>query len=153
MCTEGASMTLNDSTFEIVVDSTPLVSIDILLKRGDKFLLGKRINKPAQGYYFSTGGRIKKNESIGNAMTRIAKSELNIELESKPEFIGIFEHFYSDSIYENISTHYVDIAYKYEIKEVPELPNDQHSEYHWFTVEELLNSTRVHEYTKDYFRK
>lgn len=146
-------MTLNDSTFEIVVDSTPLVSIDILLKRGDKFLLGKRINKPAQGYYFSTGGRIKKNESIGNAMTRIAKSELNIELESKPEFIGIFEHFYSDSIYENISTHYVDIAYKYEIKEVPELPNDQHSEYHWFTVEELLNSTRVHEYTKDYFRK
>jgi len=38
----------------------PLISIDILLKKGDKVLLGKRVNKPAQGYFFSTGSKIKK---------------------------------------------------------------------------------------------
>jgi len=44
---------LDDQTFKTVVDSTPLVSIDILIKRISKVLLGKRINKPAQGYFFN----------------------------------------------------------------------------------------------------
>ena len=143
---------LNDMTFKTIVDSAPLISIDILLKKDNKFLLGRRVNKPAQGYFFSTGGRINKNESIDNAMARVALNELNIELKSIPKFIGVFEHFYNDSIYKNVSTHYVDIAYEYEVKEIPDLPTEQHSEYKWFTIDELLESKQVHKYTKDYFR-
>ena len=143
---------LDDITFKTIIDSAPLISIDILLKKDNKFLLGRRVNKPAQGYFFSTGGRINKNESIDNAMARVALSELNIELKSIPKFIGVFEHFYDDSIYKNVSTHYVDIAYEYEVKEIPDLPTEQHSEYKWFTIDELLESKQVHKYTKDYFR-
>ena len=143
---------LDDKKFKIVVDSAPLISIDILLKKDNKVLLGKRENKPAQGYFFSTGGRINKNETINNAMIRIAKNELNIDLKFTPEFIGIFEHFYDDSIYENVSTHYVNIAYEYEAEEIPNLPTDQHSEYKWFTIDELLESKQVHKYVKDYFK-
>ena len=143
---------LNDMTFKTIVDSAPLISIDILLKKDNKFLLGRRVNKPAKGYFFSTGGRINKNESIDNAMARVALNELNIELKSIPKFIGVFEHFYDDSIYKNVSTHYVDIAYEYEVKEIPDLPTEQHSEYKWFTIDELLESKQVHKYTKDYFR-
>ena len=143
---------LDDTTFKTVVDSTPLISIDILARKNNKVLLGKRVNKPAQGYYFSTGGRINKNESIDNAMARVALNELNIELKSIPKFIGVFEHFYDDSIYENFSTHYVNIAYEYEVEEIPDLPTEQHSEYKWFTIDELLKSKQVHKYTKDYFR-
>jgi len=143
---------LDDTTFKTVVDSTPLISIDILLTKDNKVLLGRRINKPAQGYFFSTGGRINKNESIDNAMARVALNELNIELKSIPKFIGVFEHFYDDSIYENFSTHYVNIAYEYEVEEIPDLPTEQHSEYKWFTIDELLESNQVHNYTKDYFR-
>ena len=145
-------MTLDDYTFKTVIDSTPLVSIDILLKKDNKILLGKRINKPAQGYFFSTGGRVNKNEAIDNAMSRIARNELNIELKTTPEFIGVFEHFYDDSIYENISTHYVNLAYEYEVEEIPDLPTEQHSKYKWFTIGELLESKQVHKYVKDYFR-
>jgi colanic acid biosynthesis protein WcaH len=143
---------LDDVIFKIVLDSTPLVSIDILLKKAGKVLLGKRLNKPAQGYFFSTGGRINKNEAIENAMSRIARDELNIKLITTPRFIGVFEHFYDDSIYENESTHYVNLAYEYEVEKVLSLPTEQHSEYKWFTIEELLESNQVHEYTKDYFR-
>ena len=143
---------LDDTTFKTIIDSAPLISIDILLKKDNKFLLGRRVNKPAQGYFFSTGGRINKNESIDNAMERVALNELNIELKSIPKFIGVFEHFYDDSIYENVSTHYVDITYEYEVKEIPDLPTEQHSEYKWFTINELLESKQVHDYTKDYFR-
>ena len=143
---------LDDITFKTIIDSAPLISIDILLKKDGKVLLGKRVNKPAQGYFFSMGGRVNKNEAIANAMARIAKNELNIELEYTPRFIGVFEHFYDDSMYEDVSTHYVNLAYEYEVKEVLNLPTEQHDEYRWFTIDELLQSEQVHKYVKDYFR-
>ena len=143
---------LDDATFKTIIDSTPLISIDILLKKDNKVLLGRRINKPAQGYFFSTGGRINKNETIDSAMVRIVKNELNIELKFMPEFIGVFEHFYDDSMYEDVSTHYVNLAYEYEVEEVLNLPTEQHNEYQWFTVSELLKSKQVHKYVKDYFK-
>ena len=143
---------LDDATFKTIIDSTPLISIDILLKKDNKVLLGRRINKPAQGYFFSTGGRINKNETIDSAMVRIVKNELNIELKFMPEFIGVFEHFYDDSIYESVTTHYVNLAYEYEVEEVLNLPIEQHNEYQWFTVSELLKSKQVHKYVKDYFK-
>ena len=143
---------LDDQIFKTVIDSTPLISIDILIKKGNLILLGRRFNKPAQGYFFSTGGRINKNETIDNALARVALNELNIDLKSTPEFIGVFEHLYDDSMYENVPTHYVNIAYEYEMEETPDLPTEQHIEYQWFTVDELLNSDQVHKYTKDYFR-
>ena len=143
---------LDSQIFETVIHSTPLVSIDILLKCNDKVLLGKRINKPAQGWFFSIGGKINKNETIDSAMARIALDELNIDLTSTPEFVGVFEHFYDDSMFEDVSTHYVNLAYEYEVEEIPDLPTEQHSEYRWFTIDELLESKQVHKYTKDYFR-
>ena len=143
---------LDDITFKTIIDSAPLISIDILLKKDGKVLLGKRINKPAQGYFFSTGGRVNKNETIDSAMARIAKNELNVELKYIPKFIGVFEHSYDDSIYENVSTHYVNLAYEYEVKEIPDLPAEQHNEYQWFPIDELLESKQVHKYVKGYFR-
>ena len=106
---------LDDITFKTIIDSAPLISIDILLKKDGKVLLGKRINKPAQGYFFSMGGRVNKNEAIANAMARIAKNELNIELKYIPKFIGVFEHFYDDSVYRDVSTHYVNLTYELEV--------------------------------------
>jgi colanic acid biosynthesis protein WcaH len=144
---------LNNKTFKTVIQSTPLISIDMIVKKDNKILLGKRLNKPAQGYLFSIGGRIYKNETINNAIMRIAKNELNIALISMPKFIGVFEHFYDDSIYNDVSTHYVNIAYEIEILERLSLPKEQHNEYHWLTVDELLQSKQVHKYVKDYFKK
>jgi len=143
---------LDDQTFKTVINSTPLISIDLLVKKDNKILLGKRINKPAQGYLFSIGGRVYKNETINSAMMRIAKDELNIELKLTPSFIGVFEHFYDDSIYQDISTHYVNLAYEIEIEEIFNLPTEQHNEYQWLTIDELLKSKQVHKYVKDYFK-
>ena len=145
---------LNTETFKTVINSTPLISIDLLVKKDNKILLGKRINKPAQGYLFSIGGRVYKNESIQQATARIAKDELNISLKLTPSFIGVFEHFYDDGIYKDVSTHYINLAYEVDINnEILNLPNDQHNEYQWLGINELLSSKQVHKYVKDYFRK
>ena len=145
---------LDDQTFKTVIDSTPLISIDLLVKKDNKILLGKRINKPAQGYLFSIGGRVYKNESIQQAKARIAKTELNIELKLTPKFIDVFEHFYDDGIYKDVSTHYINLAYEVDINnEMLNLPTEQHNEYQWLSIDEILSSKQVHKYVKDYFRK
>jgi colanic acid biosynthesis protein WcaH len=87
---------LDDQTFKTVISSTQLISIDLLVKKDNKVLLGKRINKPAQGYLFSIGGRVYKNETINRAMIRIVADELNLSLKLTPRFIGVFEHFYDN---------------------------------------------------------
>ena len=77
-------------------------------------------------------------------MVRIAKNELNVELKSIPKFIGVFEHFYDDSIYRDVSTHSVNLAYEYEMEETLNLTTEQYSEYQWFVINALLKSNQVH---------
>jgi len=143
---------LGNQTFKTVISATPLISIDFIVKNNNKVLLGRRLNKPAYDYFFSIGGRVYKNETINSAMIRIAYNELNIELKLVPRFIGIFEHFYDDSIYKDVTTHYVNLAYEIKLEEKPSLPTEQHSEYKWLTIEELLKNKQVHKYVKDYFK-
>lgn len=139
--------------FKTVVEHTPLISIDLIAMYQGKVLLGKRVNKPAFGFYFTTGGIVRKNESLKDAQKRIAKDELGIELNKELKFLGVFEHFYDDSIFDGISTHYVNHGYLLEVdKELDKIPKDQHSDYKWFTIAELLQNDEVHKYVKDYFK-
>jgi colanic acid biosynthesis protein WcaH len=85
-------------------------------------------------------------------MMRIASNELNISLKLTPRFIGVFEHFYDDSIYQDVSTHYVNLAYEIEIEGALILPSEQHNEYQWLAIDELLKSKQVHKHVKDYFK-
>ena len=142
---------LDEKTFECIVKNTPLVSIDFIIEHNGKILLGKRINEPAKGFWFTIGGRIYKNETIKEAQTRILKEELNYKGEINPEFLGIFEHFY-DTGFRGIDTHYVNLAYRLKNIKLTELPKVQHNEYKWFGLEELLNAKDVHNYVKQYFR-
>lgn len=142
---------LTGEVFKTIIDNTPLVSLDFIVKYKGKVLLGKRVNKPAQGYWFTLGGRVLKNESIRNAIGRIGKLELGISIDNSPKFIGVFEHLYDDSIFEYVSTHYVNLAYEIEVSGLEDLPRDQHNDYRWFDLEELIQSNEVHKYVKDYF--
>ena len=144
---------LTGDMFKTIIDNTPLVSVDLIVKHNGKVLLGKRVNKPAQGYWFTLGGRVLKNESIQSAIQRIGKLELGIIIDSSPKFIGVFEHLYDDSIFEDVSTHYVNLAYEIEVSGLEDLPEDQHNDYRWFGLEELIQSSEVHKYVKDYFTK
>ena len=146
------SKLIPNEQFKIVIEHAPLISIDLVTMHQDKVLLGKRVNKPAKDYYFTTGGIVRKNESFKEAQKRIAKDELGIDLNQEPKFIGVFEHFYNDSIFDDISTHYINHGYLLKLdKELIELPQKQHNDYKWFTIKELLQSEEVHKHVKDYF--
>lgn len=145
---------LSLETFKTVVKNTPLISIDFIVKnQDDKILLGKRVNKPAQNFLFTLGGRVYKNEKLEDAKKRILKDESGLNIEDcNPIFIGVFEHFYENSfVDDNISTHYVNLAYEIDVSYIQDLPKTQHNNYVWLSLNELLNSNEVYKYVKDYF--
>ena len=148
-------MFLEQDVFVKVIDSTPLISIDLIIENTKgKYLLGLRTNKPAQGYWFVPGGRVLKNETLDNAFIRLAKEELGIDCSrNNAQHLGVYEHFYEDCVFDDkISTHYVVLGYKIlEDINIEKLPQSQHQKYVWLTKEELLAHSNVHLHSKWYF--
>lgn len=149
-------MRLGAEEFLEVVERTPLVSIDLIVRRNDgRVLLGKRTNEPAKGFWFVPGGRIHKNERIEAAFRRICEAELGKAFAiSDAKFLGVFEHLYATNFAEKpgIETHYVVLAYELHTQDLPDkLPADQHGEFDWFDVQRTLETQTVHENTRAYF--
>lgn len=149
-------MFLDKQTFSTVIASTPLVSIDlVVVNTKNEVLLGKRLNKPAQGFWFVPGGRIQKNETLDIAFQRLTLNELGVKFSiEQAQLLGPFTHLYTDYVFgDDINTHYVAIAYKLVVDiEQLNLPMDyQHNQYQWLSPEILLNNDDVHLHTKWYF--
>lgn len=148
-------MKLSSIDFKTIVKSTPLVSIDLIVRdREGNVLLGKRTNRPAQGFWFVPGGRVLKDESFDNAFKRLIKEELGLD-NVESNFKGIYQHFYDDNFSEDdFSTHYLVLAYEIKFNgDLTLLPLEQHSKYKWFPENELLNSEQVHRHSKWYLQK
>ncbi|WP_292959264.1 GDP-mannose mannosyl hydrolase [Neptuniibacter sp. UBA6509] len=146
---------LDQDTFKVVVDSAPLISIDLVVRSANgTVLLGKRTNRPAKGFWFVPGGRVLKGETLANAFSRLTLAELGIELSiDQADYLGLYEHFYHDSaLCESTSTHYVVNAFVITLnQDITELPQEQHSDYRWLSQNELLSDKQVHEHSKWYF--
>lgn len=149
-------MWLTDEIFKSVIQHTPLISIDLIVRNEqDEVLLGKRVNAPAKGYWFVPGGRVRKNETLDDAFVRLVREELGIEsgiTRADAKFLGIFEHFYDDSVFEeNIKTHYIVLAYIIDrVKSIDSLIfMSQHEEKKWRMPKDLGS---VNSYVMQYFK-
>ncbi|MES3812054.1 GDP-mannose mannosyl hydrolase, partial [Escherichia coli] len=103
-------MFLDDNAFKNIIRNTPLISIDLIIQNEkDEYLVGKRNNRPARGFWFVPGGRILKDESLDNGFARLTQNEIGIKMiRNESTFLGIFQHFYDDNFFNNeFSTHYI----------------------------------------------
>jgi colanic acid biosynthesis protein WcaH len=122
-------------------------------------LLGKRNNAPARNYWFTPGGRIRKNEALDAAKTRIAHEELGLPLVvwERATLMGVWDHFYEESSFDpNVSTHYVNLPYWLEISgeerrqlQLPQGPHAQHAHWHWFHLADVESDTSIHPYARN----
>lgn len=158
-----------------VIEKTPLVSIDIIVRDidSDTFLLGKRKNNPAKGTWFVPGSRIYKGESLCDGLVRVCKDEIGYDIRMNdisalpqqslgPFPIYVYEHVYDNNFMnaldnngESISTHYIVLSQNIALRKDQinkEIFSNQHEEIRWFTKEEILENPDVHENTKVYFR-
>ena len=149
---------LKEDVFALVVESTPLISIDLVVKSlANKILLGKRVNRPAQNFWFVPGGRMYKNEKLDQAFKRITLDELGLTIERDvAKFLGVFEHFYEDSQFgfalKDPSTHYLVLGHEILLKDEDSLnlTEVQHTTYQWWDIMDLIESKEVHQYVKNY---
>ena len=150
-------MWLPDETFKSVIQHTPLISIDLIIRNEQgEVLLGKRVNAPAKGYWFVPGGRVRKNETLDDAFVRLVKEELGIEsgiTRADAKFLGVYEHFYDDCVFgDDVSTHYVVIAYMMDFKNTGNcIKNKQHELYRWNNILKLQYEDYIHPLVFDYF--
>ncbi len=151
-------MWLNNEVFRTVVDSTPLISIDLVVQNSlGKCLLGQRLNRPAQGAWFVPGGRVLKNETLDAAFHRLTLDELGkASRRSDARLLGVYEHFYSDSVFSAAGggpdTHYVVLAYQIVLAEgeVLQPPVTQHDTYRWWALADMQTSLHVHSNSRAY---
>ena len=149
---------LSKEVFLTVVESAPLVAMDLVVVRGGvEILLGLRNNRPAQGFWFVPGGRIRKNEPMQAALARVAQNELSLalaDLPVQPRHMGAFEHFYTDCFAGDVgvSTHYVVMGNLVQLPTGAELgaADAQHSALRWWPLPEAAQCPEVHRFTKDY---
>jgi colanic acid biosynthesis protein WcaH len=156
----AANVFLPLEIFRTIVASTPLVAIDFVVRNSQgQLLVGRRLNRPAQGYWFVPGGRVLKDETLDNAFRRLTYAELGYKTDrGQASFLGIYEHFYEDSVFgvgaDRPSTHYVVLAYEllFPVDGASTLPSQQHAEYRWISTLELNECSDIHDNTRAYLR-
>ena len=145
---------VNNKVFKLIVKNTPLISIDLCIICDGQILLGKRLNEPLKGIWFTPGGRIYKNESWQSALKRICLSELGLNIEALSAFtlMGVWDHFYPNSVFgSSTSTHYVNLPHVAKYSSKPEIKGDcQHEKFAWFDFDEVSRSDEFNKYTKIY---
>ena len=151
---------LPEKQFQLAVEALPLISVDLCLINDGHMLLGKRNNKPAQGWWFTPGGRIRKGESWNVAFMRIVQEETGLVDVPVVDacLMGVWDHFYDDSAFSQyISTHYVNIPHYYLLDSAKRneliLPcgdGEQHSDWRWSPIEKAVKDVHVHSYVRIY---
>ena len=91
-----------DKEFLHIIDSTPLVSIDLIVKnRNSQVFLGKRNNRPAQHFWFVPGGRIRRNETLDQADEIVIDDQ-----HPSTQWMNIDELLASPEVHENTKAYF-----------------------------------------------
>jgi colanic acid biosynthesis protein WcaH len=164
---------LSAEAFSAACAALPLVSLDLCLTRpgpqGPELLLGLRNNRPAKGWWFTPGGRIRKNEPLADALRRVALDELGLPESAltRARLMGAWDHFYDDSAFDpGVSTHYVNLPHWLELSmekaatlALPcsgDAADDtgryagQHARWRWLPLELAARDESVHPYVRVY---
>ena len=102
----------------------PIVSVEAVITIDNGMLLLKRKNEPAKGEWWFPGGRIRKGESLEEALFREIKEETNLEIIDY-KLINVYSRVFSQR-------HDIAIVYLCKCKEGDLALNDEHAEYGLF---------------------
>ena len=147
--------------FAQACEALPLVSIDLVLTdEAGRLLLGLRRNAPARDWWFTPGGRIRKNEPLADARRRIAAEELGLPETTvhRATLMGAWDHFYPDSAFDaSISTHYVNLALWLPLTTdevatltLPAGNGEQHTGWQWMPLAQASEDENVHPHVRVY---
>jgi len=79
--------------YKRMIRKLPLNTIDAVIHYDGGILLGRRLNSPAKGLYWTTGGRLLFGEVPTDAAARIAKDETGLDTRVR-RFINAYSEFF-----------------------------------------------------------
>lgn len=116
-----------DDDWRTVVRNVPIVSVDLVVRHDHGVVLGRRENRPAKGEWFVPGGRVRKNETLAEAVHRIAEEELGVDVDIESR-LGAYEHRYDESEFADVSSkHYLANGFVVRPRSDEFAPDDQHA--------------------------
>lgn len=111
----------------------PIPCVDIVIVNEGAVLLGRRVNKPAQGKYWFPGGRVAKGETLIKAAQRKAKEETGLTVKILKQ-LGTDETIFLDGPFDG-PTHTINVVFLATFKKGDELKTDrQNDTLEWFTT-------------------
>jgi len=127
-------MLIECDVFDEIRKVIPIVCVDLVIpKRGD-ILLVKRIEPPAQGQWWTPGGRIFHGETIEEASIRKSETEVHLDCSFK-KILGVTESIFDNLIIngKSISIHSVNVVCLMELNDdTQQIQLDNgHAEYLW----------------------
>ena len=130
--------------YQTLMEFSPICTVDVIFfnPEGTRVLLGKRVNAPYQGLFYTFGGRLRKNETFEEAAVRIAKKEMGVTVAPTDVMFGGLDNEISDSsVVPSTNYHAVALFFGGIIPEDTPVELDaQHSEHKWVGV----NDTAIH---------
>lgn len=118
----------------------PISSVEAIIVKGDSILFLKRKNSPAKGQWWFPGGRIRKGESLEEALFREVKEETGLDIASY-ELVNIYSRVFPER-------HDITIVFLCKCNGSKVVLNNEHSEY------KFLNHipTEIHPYLLEVIR-
>lgn len=144
-----SSKPISEDDYRVIAENVPIVSVDLLVHHQSGILLGKRQNRPAKDKWFVPGGTVLKGESRIQAVHRVAKEELGVDV-VVDEVLGSYEHFYDEAATPGVnSKQYLATAYIVTPHPGSLEPDNQHESLRVFTEP----FPEVHDYVERYLRE
>lgn len=116
---ELAPKRLSQEEFEKSFENVPRVAVNLIVTDVDgRVLLARRNIPPCEGDWHFPGSFVLKNESIDEALKRVAKNEFGMDLieEVNPKLLGNFDDIEGDP-----RGHVIDMAYGMQVNDVSKI--------------------------------
>jgi len=82
---------LNDEEFDTFFNRVTRMTVDLVIRTEDGLLMSKRSIEPCKGQWHIPGGTVRHGELIEQAVHRIGKQELGVELDIR-KTLGYLEY-------------------------------------------------------------
>jgi colanic acid biosynthesis protein WcaH len=110
--------------YDQITEHMPIASVEAVLTRDEGLLFLRRKNPPAKGEWWLPGGRIRKGESLEQALRREVKEETGLEVTSY-KLVNVYSRVFPER-------HDITVVYLCKCKKGNVKLNDEHSEYCFF---------------------
>ena len=113
-----------DPLYDKIVKCMPIPSVEAIIVKDGKLLFLRRKNSPARRQWWFPGGRIRRGESVEEALLREVKEETGLTV-TKYRLVNVYSRIFPER-------HDITIVYLCECDQEEVMLNSEHSEFKFF---------------------